>query len=143
MEQQEHQLGDFHEEIPSLEGYDKPIKKARNILFVIAALQVISILFVMKDLEDLVLYFTIGIMLVVAGIFFGLALWTKRKPYTAIIIALVIYVGLWLLDGFFDPTSLFRGIILKAIAVGLMISALGNAKEVQQWLDLAKKNKEG
>lgn len=140
-EEQEHQLGDFHEEMPSMEGYDKPIKKARNILFALAGIQIIFTFFLVRDLEDLALYITMAISFGIAAIFFALGLWTKYKPYTAIVTALVIYISLLLIDVISDPASILRGVLIKILAISLMVSALKNAKEVQQWLDLAKKNK--
>lgn len=118
----------------SMEGYDKPVRNARILLFVIAALQVIPI-FMMPELPDLEKWITIGIYLLFAGIFAALAFWTKRKPYTAIITALSIYTGIIVLAAVFEPASIFQGWLIKIIVYVLLIVALRNAKDVQEWLD--------
>lgn len=129
---QENLLDDVYDN--SMEGYDKPIRKARILLFVIAALQLVAIVTV-TDLPEPELWITAGIYVFFAAVFATLALWTKKKPYTAIVTALVVYSAIILLSAILEPSSIIKGIILKIIAFVLMIGALKNAKEVQSWLD--------
>lgn len=140
--QQENLLEDMYD-YNSMEGYDKPVRNARILLFVIAGLQLIPI-FMSLDLPEPENWITIGLYVLFAGIFAGLAFWTKTKPYTAIITALSIYAGLILLAAVFEPSSIFRGIVLKIIVFVLLINALRNAREVQEWLDAknARKNQQ-
>jgi hypothetical protein len=140
--QQENLLEDMYD-YNSMEGYDKPVRNARILLFVLAALQLIPI-FLATDLPEPENWITIGIYVVLAGIFAGLAFWTRTKPYTAVITALSIYTGLILLSAVLEPSSLFRGIILKIVVFVLLINALRNGKEVQEWLDTknARKNQQ-
>lgn len=129
---QEDLLNDVYDD--SMDGYDKPIKRARILLFVIAGLQLLS-LFTVGDLPEPENWITIGIFVFVAAVFAALAFWTKRKPYTAIITALSIYASLHILSAILEPASIIRGLIVKIVAFVLLITALKNAKEVQQWLD--------
>lgn len=135
--EQENLLEDMYD-YNSMEGYDKPVRNARILLFVIAGLQLIP-LFLIPPMDDLEKYITIGVYILFAGIFAALALWTKRKPYTAIITALSVYTGIILLAAYFQPASIFQGWILKAVVYVMLITGLKNAKDVQEWLD--SKNK--
>ncbi len=131
--QQENLLEDMYD-YNSMEGYDKPVRNARILLFVMAGLQLLAI-FLMPPMDDLQKYITIGIYVLFAGVFAALALWTKRKPYTAIITALIIYTALILLAAYIQPSSFFQGWLLKAVVYVLLIVGLRNAKDVQEWLD--------
>ena len=131
--QQENLLEDMYD-YNSMEGYDKPVRNARILLFVIAGLQLVAIFF-MPELPELQKWITIGIYVIFSAIFAALALWTKKKPYTAIITALCVYSGLILLAAAFNPVSIIQGWLLKIVVYGLLIVALKNAKEVQEWLD--------
>jgi hypothetical protein len=126
------------EEDISMEGYDKPVKKARNILFAIAALQFLAGIFLGFQQDGLASIITLGLLTTVAVIFFLLGLWTKRKPFDAIVTALVIYSALMIGDAVFDPSTLIQGIMFKIAIYGLLISALRNARDVQRWKDSQK-----
>src|SRR4051812_24683829 len=80
----------LEEEDLSMEGYDKPVKKARNILFIIAAVQLVGIAFAF-DQDGLARTITIGLSVALALIFCLLALWTTRKPFDAIVTGLILY----------------------------------------------------
>src|SRR5215469_12328079 len=125
----------LQEEDFSMEGYDKPVKKARNVLFAIAAIQLVAGIFTGYQQDGLAGIITIGLMVLVALIFFLLALWTKKKPFEAIITALIIYTVLMIGDAIFDPTTIIQGILFKIVVYILLISALSNAREVQRWKD--------
>ncbi|AXY76387.1 hypothetical protein D3H65_21360 [Paraflavitalea soli] len=130
--QQENLLDEIYDD--SMEGYDKPIRKARILLFVIAALQLVA-LFTVTNLPEPENWITIGIYVFFAAVFAVLALWTKKKPFTAIVTALTIYSALILLSAILEPSSIIRGIVLKVIAIVLMVGALKNAREVQTWME--------
>lgn len=129
--QQENLLDDVYDD--SMEGYDKPVRKARNILFIIGGLQLIG-LFTISNLPEPEMWVSAGIIIFVALLFVGLGFWTKRKPYTAILTGLIVYGSLVLLSAIFEPTSIVRGIVLKIVAIVLLVSALKNAKDVQDWM---------
>ena len=129
----------LHEDDLSMEGYDKPVKKARNVLFVIAAIQLfVGILFGTQEV-GLTRIFVIGILAFISLIFFLLGLWTNRKPFDAIITGLIIYSTLLIGDAILDPPSLAQGLIFKVVVYLLLFSALNNAREVQRWKDSLKK----
>ncbi|MFL9482039.1 hypothetical protein ACI6Q2_04625 [Chitinophagaceae bacterium LWZ2-11] len=122
----------------SPEGYDKKIRNVRIFLFIIAAFQIGYIFFLPSDVDPIANYITIGIFVAVAITFVLLAFWTKKKPYTAIITALIIYCSLLLLDIIFDPASILKGILIKIVFISLMVSSLSSAKDIQNWRKLKK-----
>jgi len=133
------EISDYYDGLKQLEmqGYETGVKKARTALFVTAGLlfvgELISVALTGLTLTPLL----IGIALIESGVFVGLAFWTKTKPYTAIIVGLVIFIGLWILaiigSGFMGAIG---GIIVKIIIISYLISALKPAKA---WED-ARKN---
>ena len=80
-----------------------------------------------------------GILLPV--IFLLLAQWSKKKPFTAMVVALVFYVTMILADAFANPLNIASGIILKVIVIGAMIKAIKGAREAQNIMqDLEARN---
>lgn len=115
-----------------IDGYKQGVKKARNTLFVIAGLVFLGEMITLAASGDGNFLETVIIALIEAGIFVALALWTENKPYTAIIIGIIIYLGLWLLTAIFDPSSIIKGIIVKIIILVYLFKALPDAKALQQ-----------
>lgn len=111
------------------DGYDKHVRRARNTIFVVAAVQFIFGLVLGFSGPEESKWISIGIMTIVAGIFAALGFWANKKPYHAILIALIFFCGLILLDAIYDPASIVRGIILKVFIVVYLIMGLNNARE--------------
>lgn len=123
----------FNEEEFLNSGYDKHIRQARNTIFVVAAIQFIFGLVSMFAMEEVTAkWVSFGIAAFTASIFVVLALWTKKKPYTAILVALVIYCLLIIVDVIFQPLSIFKGVIIKVLVIIYLAKGLNNAKEVHQ-----------
>jgi len=121
----------FTEEEFSLEGYDKNIRQARNILFFLAALQMLLAIYLLYTSQGNAGWVSFAITTIVAVIFFLLGFWTKVKPYTAIISGLVTYILLWIGDSIFDPTYIYKGILVKIFIIIYLIKGLKDAKEAQ------------
>jgi hypothetical protein len=124
----------------SMEGYDKPVKTGRIILFIIALGQAAGIFLAPKE-PGIVRTTVIASSIFVALIFIALAFWTSRKPFDAIITGLIVYSALIILNAVLDPATIINGIILKVVIYVLLISALSNAREVQRWKDSLHKQK--
>lgn len=119
----------FPEEEFSMEGYDKHIRNARIILFVVAALQLIPLINLGRYELDAKI-FLIGVSVLSAAIFAGLAFWTKQKPFIALLIALVVYAGLIILNVVLGGAqTILTGIIFKVIIIVSLVLGLRNAKE--------------
>lgn len=116
------------------QGYDKHIKQARNAIFAVAIIITISVLILAFNNSmyneylwaDLLIYgiFIVGFVL--------LGFWTKKKPYYAIVAALVLYAVFIALNAVLDITTLYKGIIVKIIIIVLLIKGINDAKEAQE-----------
>jgi hypothetical protein len=137
------QIADYHADINQihLEGYELGVRKARNALFWAAGLILLGevITYAMSGLE--IEPIGITFIVVVVGTFIGLALWTKKKPYTAIvsgIIAFTLYILLVAtLNGYAEGAigvikGLFGGFIVKILIFVALIRPLSDAKELQR-----------
>ena len=63
-------------------------------------------------------------MAVVTAGFYALAFWARRSPLPAAIAGLVLFVSLWAVDVIAAPEMAAKGIIIKVIIVGVLISAI-------------------
>jgi peptidoglycan/LPS O-acetylase OafA/YrhL len=118
----------------SMQGYDKHIRQARTAIFVAAGVLAINLLILSFTVPDSYEYLWIDISIwgaFIAG-FIILGIWTKKKPYTAIISALILYVVFIVLNALVDITTLYKGIILKVIIIVLLIKGLGDARQAQR-----------
>lgn len=123
------------------QGYDKHIKQARNAIFAVAIIITISVLILAFNNSmyneylwaDLLIYgiFIVGFVL--------LGFWTKKKPYYAIVAALVLYAVFIALNAVLDITTLYKGIIVKIIIIVLLIKGINDAKEAQERQELLTK----
>ena len=114
------------------QGYDKHIKNARIMLFIVAGLQLLPLVMLPKDIDPDSKMIIIAITIFVALVFAGLAFWTKKKPYHALLAALIFYVALVALNAFIDPKTLLQGLIMKIIVIVLLIMGFKNAKEAKE-----------
>ncbi len=80
----------------------------------------------------------IAVIVAEVGIFIGLAFWTKTKPYSAIITGLILFILMWIATIFINEDggqSIYRGIVVKALIIYFLVSAIKPAKA---WQDLKK-----
>lgn len=115
-----------------LKSAENNLKKARNAIIAIAALLLLGNLIMMGSSDS---FTTVGlaIALLATGIFVGLAFMTKKQPLTSVIIALVIFVGLWVMDIIVLGTDyLFKGIIVKAIIIYFLVTGIKYARETER-----------
>ncbi|MBL7741701.1 MAG: hypothetical protein JNK14_20955 [Chitinophagaceae bacterium] len=140
---EENIVSDYAEELKQIEmqGYETAVRKARNALFWTAGLiflgEMISMLRSETGFEPIIL----GIAIIEAGIFIALALWTKKKPYTAVVTGLIAFLGIiafsavvfGILEGAGGVIkSLASGIIVKIIILVTLIKALSDARALQK-----------
>ena len=124
----------FDDQEFSMEGYDKHIRQARNVLFVAAGLLVLNAIYLFSnypfDIE--VMWLDYLIWTVYIGGFIALGFWTKKKPYYAIIGGLILLGIFIVVNAIIEPSSIFGGILVKIAVVVFLIKGLGDAKEAQQ-----------
>ena len=135
----ENAISDYLDSLRDLEmrGYESGVRKARNVLFVTAGLVFVGQLLSIAISDLKVTSVLMGMAFIESAIFVGLGLWTKKKPHTAIVIGLIMFIGLWILtiadSGFRGAIS---GIIVRVIIISYLISALKPAKSWEE----AKRN---
>ena len=134
----ENEIADYYEGVKKLEkeGHETGIKKARTALFVTAAVIFIGEMISSSASGIGLTPLVIGIALVEAGIFVALGFWTKTKPYTAIIVGLIVFVLMWVLAiVVVGGRAAYSGIIVRIIIISYLASALKHAKA---WEELKK-----
>jgi|GEM_PF-994909 len=129
-----------YDQLYSMENYDKPVKRAQTTLFIIAGIEILSAVVtgVTGDMEPLARLIAIIITLLISALFIALGFWTKYKPYSAIITALVIYSALIIMNAIVEPGSLFKGILVKIGIYSALVVSISNARDVQRWKESQK-----
>ena len=142
-EKKEDVIADYYDGVKQLEteGYENGIKKARNALFITAGLFLIWEAIAIGRLGvplSLLPPSYIAIVVAEVGSFIALAFWTKTKPYTAIVVGIILFILLWVLAVAVSEDkikALVGGIIVRIIIIFNLVSALKPAKG---WEDLKK-----
>ncbi|WP_299432901.1 zinc ribbon domain-containing protein [uncultured Aquimarina sp.] len=109
---------------------DKKINSARTTLYWMAGIFFVSGLFLFFILDDIG---TLIAGVILAVIYLVLAYWSQKKPFAAILSGLLLYLMVIALNVIMEPTTLFKGIIMKIIILSFLIkgvySASQNSKE--------------
>jgi hypothetical protein len=130
---QDNQESIFNEEEFKLQGYNKHIRQARNAIYLAAGILLIN-LFVLiasnNDNEYLWVDILIWSCFIVGFVFLGI--WTKKKPYYAIVGALVLYSAFIALNAFIELKTLYSGLIFKIAIFVFLIKGINDAKEAQE-----------
>jgi hypothetical protein len=147
-DQQKDVIADYANEIQQrkMTGYERTVRKARNALFWAGGLifvgEMISMVMTNEGFDPII--FTIGLF--EGGIFVALALWTKKKPYTAIVTGFIVFVSFIILsmalsamvDGAGGAVkALVSGYLVKLIIIMNLIRPLKDAKALE---DAKKQN---
>lgn len=105
------------------DGLDKLAKHARGVLVLVAVVQIVGavILYVAGGIPDVP---ALAIPLGGGAVFVGLAVWARKDPLTAVLVGLGIYVVSVLLAALAEPSSLFSGLIGKAIIIAMFINGI-------------------
>ncbi len=118
----------------SMKGYDKHIRQARNAIFVAAGILLLNVIILSFTIPQGYEYLWLDIL--IWGIFIAgfviLGFWTKKKPYNAIIGALILYGLFILLNAAIDIKTIFSGIIFKIAIILFLVKGIKDAKEAQE-----------
>jgi hypothetical protein len=130
-------LADDYDDVRAIEieGYKIGVKRARNALFATAALLFVGELVALirlnitfADLPPI----TWIILLVEIGVFIGLAIWTNKQPYLAIIIGIVLFIGLWILSIVYTGAiGAIGGIVARVLILYYLFNSLKDAKALE------------
>ena len=118
----------------STQGYDKHIRQARNAIFLTAGLLALNLAVLAANAPGYYEYLWIDIAIwgaFIAG-FIVLGLWTKKKPYSAIIGTLILYALFIILNAVVDITTIYKGLIFKVVIIIFLVKGLNDAKAAQQ-----------
>jgi hypothetical protein len=135
--QQEVSVFDVDEEFRQHERelHLRAVRQARNTLFIVGAVSFLVemgfVFYYREQFDTTRIYITLGIDLVILFGFVCLGFWTKTKPYLAILCGLILYLLIQVIAAISDPSTLYKGLILKGIVIGLLISGLKRARALQ------------
>lgn len=135
---EENVIHDYYEGMKEMEmqGYESGIKKARTALFVTAGLFLLWEIIAVARFEGQVPGLTYLIIALEVGTFIVLGLWTKTKPYTAIIVGIIVFFLLWVAAiAASGNKAIYSGIVVRIIIFFNLFTALKPAKA---WEDLKK-----
>jgi len=142
-EKSQDQIAEYHADIQQieLEGYELGVKKARNALFWAAGLillgEVIGYARSGAEIEPI----GIAIIAVIVGVFIALAIWTKKKPYTAIVLGIIAFCAYIIfvvaINGYVGGAeaagkALISGFLVKILIFVALIRPLNDARELQK-----------
>jgi peptidoglycan/LPS O-acetylase OafA/YrhL len=118
----------------SMEGYDKHIRQARNACFIGAGLLLINavVLFSKYPFDIEIFWLDYLLWTIYIGGFIACGLWTKQKPYFAIIGAIII-LGLYIvINAIIEPSSIISGWLFKIGIAVTLYKGLQDAKQAQE-----------
>ena len=118
--------------------YNKRIKNAQIAIFAAGGLLLINLIILWatnKTVGDYI-WFDIALWTCFIVGFVLLGVWVKKKPYYAIIGALILYAAFIGINALLEISSLWSGIILKIIIISTLISGLSDAKDAQERMAL-------
>ncbi|MCA9652189.1 MAG: zinc ribbon domain-containing protein [Myxococcales bacterium] len=95
------------------------VKKARVALFIVGGALLLGGALAWR-VDEVAAWTT----MILAAIFFGLAVWAKRNPFAAAVVGLVAFLSLVLANLAVDPSTLTNGIVIKVIAIAILLKAV-------------------
>lgn len=100
------------------------VRKARSAFLVVGVLQLLAGVLGAVMAPPGAAMFVLGAEVVVAIVFFGLAWWCSKQPFAAAVVGLFVYAGLHTLAALGDPSSIYKGIIVKVIVIVVLVRAV-------------------
>ncbi len=113
-----------------LDNQKNAVKKARNLLFILAGLNLLVGL-ILGVIVNFDIAMIIG-SLIGAGIYFGLGMWSKYKPFAAILSGFFVYIVFNVLSAIADPNTIIQGIIWKVIIISGFIYGYKGVKDSEK-----------
>jgi CBS domain containing-hemolysin-like protein len=110
----------------------KQIGTARTLLLIVAVATLISAMLLLPNLPSSAILQNIILTGMISVIYFILALYTKRKPYTAIRIGLLLLLLAIILDIFWNPFGPLSRWQSKTLTLLLLLLGIGDSKDAQR-----------
>lgn len=110
----------------------KRVKNVQILLYILAGINVVvGSIYTFGADESL---FVDGLASLVTGlVFIGCAVWVNKQPLTGILAAFVFWIVLQLLTAVLLPESIFRGILIKIIIIGVFVKGINSAKDAAKY----------
>lgn len=121
-----------------LEDHDKKVNQAGKTLYWLAGLTVAwsfiqYAITASKDADtDGMAKPVLLVNMILAALYLGLGLWSRKKPVVALVSGLSLYIIVQILSTVGDPTYLFKGIIIKILFIGYFIKGIKSAMEADR-----------
>ncbi|GAA4111582.1 hypothetical protein GCM10022393_09400 [Aquimarina addita] len=104
----------------------KKINSARKTLYWMAGIFFVFGLFYYFTLQDISVLL---VNVVLAVIYLVLAYWSQKKPFAALLSALLLYLTVVAMNAIAEPVSLFQGIIFKILIISFLIKGINSASQ--------------
>jgi hypothetical protein len=110
----------------------KQIATARILLLIVAVATLISALLLLPGLPGAAVLENILLTGLVSIVYFVLAFYTKKRPYTAIVAGLLLFLLVILLDIFWNPFGPLNRWQSKLLTIFLLVLGIGDSKDAQR-----------
>lgn len=110
----------------------KQIATARILLLIVAVATLISALLLLPGLPGAAVLENILLTGLVSIVYFVLAFYTKKRPYTAIVAGLLLFLLVILLDIFWNPFGPLSRWQSKLLTIFLLVLGIGDSKDAQR-----------
>ncbi|MFD1096002.1 hypothetical protein [Salegentibacter chungangensis] len=111
-------IGKFISRKSIIDTSETAIKRSRNILFVLAGLNMLFILINVSDPQFMVIDIILNFILGLAFLIFGFLI--PKSPVVFTIIPLILLLLVYLLNALIDPETLASGFIMKLAIIGTL-----------------------
>ncbi len=116
-----------------LEDEKKKVRRGEYILYILGAINlIIAIIMIAGDFLTQSNFLVMASLLIVGGMFIGLGVWSRKKPFEAFIAGLATYTTLLVLSIIVEPETAFSGIIWKILIISGLFYGFKSAKEVKE-----------
>jgi hypothetical protein len=117
---------------------EKHVRRTRNTLFVVGSLLLLAIIQVLKMQGNSFKIELVTFFILMSAFYIGLGFWAKKRPYSALIAAICVYIGAILLNVMVVPDSISKGIIIRIAVLLVLVSGLSNARNCQRMIEASE-----
>lgn len=115
-----------------MQELNKKIKSAGTTLYVLAGLMLLmGLVYFFANTDNNSSSAVLITYAIVAIIFLLLGFWSRQQPVAAIISGTVLYLLIVIIDMIADPSTIIKGVIIKALIVIYLVKGMYSAFEAQ------------
>lgn len=116
---------------------EKKIRNVKILLYVLAGLNLAVGLVVSALSADMGILFFLEYF-IAAAVFTACAIWVNKNPIAGVIAAFSFYMLLQIAAAIVDPSTIFQGIIVKVIFIGMFIKGIRSAYDYKEYAEKLK-----